>query len=73
MYINDGTARTPGLRPSLPPRCTGESFGGPKARRGSWQVAHAVLPEADKAASKNSARPISVIVEADGIFSKVLA
>jgi hypothetical protein len=31
------------------------------------------LPEADKDASKNSARPISVIAAAAGTFSKVFA
>jgi hypothetical protein len=73
VYLNEGTARTPRRRPSLPPRCTGNSFGGPNARRGSWQVRQATWPEADKDASKNSARPISVSAAAEGIFSKLLA
>jgi hypothetical protein len=72
-YINEGTARTPKRRPSLPPRCTGETFGGPKARAGSWQPAHAIVPDSDNDLSKNSARPISVIAAAEGTFSKVLA
>jgi hypothetical protein len=63
----------PRRRPSLPPRCTGESFGGPNARPGSWQLMHATWPEADKDASKNSARPMPVIAAAEGILSKLLA
>jgi hypothetical protein len=73
VYINEGTARTPGRRPSLPPRCTGKSFGGPNACFGSWQVAQASLPEADKEASKNNARPTFVIAAAEGAFPKELA
>ena len=69
-YMSEGTARTPKRRPSLPPRCTGDSFGGPNARIGSWHVAQASLPDADKDASKNSARPISVMAAAEGVFAK---
>jgi hypothetical protein len=72
VYISDGTARTPECRPSAPPRCTGDSSGGPKARCGSWHVAQAIMPEADKEASKNSARPTAVIAAAEGGLSKVL-
>jgi hypothetical protein len=48
-------------------------LGGPKARLGSWQLAHANFPDADKEASKKSARPMAVISETDGGFAKLPA
>jgi hypothetical protein len=36
--------------------------GGPYARCGSWQVAQASLPDADKEGSKNIFRPSSAMV-----------
>ncbi len=73
VYIKEGTARTPARRPSPPPDCTGKSLGGPNARLGSWQLAHEILPDADKDLSKNNCRPTTAMAAADGGFANVFA
>ena len=46
--MREGTARTPGSRRCGPPRSTARESGDANACAGSWQLAHASVPEADK-------------------------
>ena len=51
MYCSDGTARNPGTSRLAPPSCTGRALLCACACPGSWQVAHAIAPDAERLGS----------------------
>jgi hypothetical protein len=67
--MREGTALTPGRVRSRPPNSTAPVWGDANACAGSWQLAHASDPEADRPGSKKSARPMAVSAAAEGVLS----
>ena len=54
----------PGRSSPGPPTCTGAAFGAANPCAGSWQVEHAIRPDADSVGSRNRSRPRAAIAVA---------